>query len=356
MKRRMLRKLIDNWPFPWLGGALYAEGPVKRVTRKGGGQAMRALITGITGQDGSYLAESLLADGYEVHGILRRSSSFNTGRIDGIFDRLHLHRADMTDAGSLHRVIRAVRPTECYNLAAQSHVGDSFLIPDYTHATNAVGAAVLFEAIADLAPTCRIYQASTSELFGNSMPPQNESTTFQPCSPYAIAKLSAHLTARMFRESRGLHISCGILFNHESPRRGETFVTRKVARAVAAIQRGEADHVTLGNLGAKRDWGYAPEYVEAMRLMVARSHPGDYAIATGESHSVGELCVEAFGVAGLDWRKYVRSDPAYERPAEVFHLQGDPSLAERHLGWKAKTRFKELVRIMVQAEMDGGGR
>lgn len=318
----------------------------------------RALITGVTGQDGSYLAEFLLGKGYEVHGLKRRSSSFNTARVDGIYTDLHnqasrffLHFADMADASSLWKVLYTVQPDEIYNLAAQSHVRVSFDIPECTTDITATGTLRLLEAIRQTGIRTRFYQASSSEMFGSSPPPQSESTAFRPRSPYACAKLFAHNITINYRESYGLFACCGILFNHESPRRGETFVTRKIARAVAHIKHGLQDKLYLGNLNARRDWGYAPEYVEAMWLMLQQAEPADYVIGTGETHTVREFVEAAFGHAGLDWRGYVDTDPRYHRPVEVDALQADPSKAHAALGWSHRVGFDELVRMMVDAEL-----
>lgn len=312
----------------------------------------KALITGITGQDGSYLAEYLLNLGYSVHGTLRRSSSFNTGRIDHIFERLHLHYADMSDGGSLRNAIIKSTPDEIYNLAAQSHVKTSFEIPEYTADVTGVGVLRLLDAAREFAPEARIYQAGSSEMFGNEPAPQNENTPFRPRSPYGCAKVFAHNAAVNYRESYGMHVSNGILFNHESPRRGETFVTRKITKALGRIKKGLQFELVLGNLDARRDWGFAGDYVKGMHLMLQQGEPDDYVIATGETHSVRKFLDEAFGYAELDWRQYVLIDEKYFRPAEVDMLQGDASKAERILGWKPKTTFKELVRLMVDADKE----
>jgi GDPmannose 4,6-dehydratase len=333
--------------------------------------AKRALITGITGQDGSYLTELLLEKGYEVHGIIRRSSSFNTGRIDHLYQdphetprRLMLHYGDMNDASSLNRVLRLVQPDEIYNLAAQSHVKVSFDTPEYTGEIDALGALRLMEAIRELELRPRIYQASSSEMFGSSPAPQNESTPFQPRSPYAIAKLYAFWVTVNYREAYGLYAVNGILFNHESPRRGETFVTRKITRAVGRIVHGLQDRLYIGNLDARRDWGYAKDYVEAMWLMLQRDTPGDYVIATGESHTVRELCELAFARAGItiEWsgdrgvdrksgKTLIEIDPRYFRPTEVDDLRGDASKAQQELGWRARTSFAELIALMVDSDL-----
>lgn len=322
----------------------------------------RALITGITGQDGSYLAELLLERGYEVHGVIRRSSSFNTGRLDHIYmdphdpaRRLHLHYGDLTDGASLAALIRRVEPTEIYNLGAQSHVRVSFDTPEYTVDVGALGTVRLLEAIRDARSECRMYQASSSEMFGNAPPPQSELTPFEPRSPYAAGKLLAYWITRNYREAYGMFAGNGILFNHESPRRGETFVTRKITRALARIVKGEQDKLFLGNLDARRDWGYAKEYAEAMWLMLQQDKPDDFVIATGEVHSVREFLEAAFALVSLDWHRHVEIDPRYYRPTEVDLLQGDPSKAARLLGWRAKTTFRELVRLMVEADLKAVG-
>lgn len=320
----------------------------------------RALITGITGQDGSYLAELLLKKGYEVHGIIRRSSSFNTSRIDHIFEdphtpsaRLKLHYGDLNDGSNLNRLLEKIEPHEIYHLAAQSHVRVSFDLAEYTGDVTGLGALRILDAIRETGVPAKFYQASSSEMFGKAVEiPQRESTPFYPRSPYGCAKAYAfHLTVN-YREAYGLFACNGVLFNHESPRRGETFVTRKIAKAAARIRAGIENKLYLGNLDARRDWGYAPEFVEAMWRMMQADRPGDYVIATGESHSVREFCEQAFGHVGLDWQRHVEIDPRYHRPAEVDHLLGDYSKAKRELGWEPKVRFKELVRIMVDAELD----
>ena len=318
----------------------------------------RALITGITGQDGSYLAELLLDKGYDVYGLVRRSSSFNTGRIDHLYrdphedTHLHLVYGDLTDASSLNRVLRTVRPDEIYNLGAQSHVRVSFDVPDYTAEVGALGTVRLLEAIRESGFAPRFYQASSSELFGASPPPQSETTPFHPRSPYAAAKLYAYWITVNYREAYGLHASNGILFNHESPRRGETFVTRKITTAAARIKLGKQDKLFLGNLDARRDWGYAPDYVEAMWSMLQQDAPDDYVIATGETHSVREFLDEVFGQLDLDWRHYVEIDPRYFRPAEVDALCGDATKARTRLGWRPRTTFRELARKMVEHDFD----
>lgn len=319
----------------------------------------RALITGISGQDGSYLAEFLLAKNYDVYGIVRRSSSFNTERLDSIYQdphesavRLQLIYGDLNDASALNRILKEVQPHEIYNLGAQSHVRVSFDVPEFTGDVTALGAVRLLEAIRDSELQTRYYQASSSEMFGRVQAvPQTEMTPFYPRSPYAVAKLYAHWITVNFRESYGLHASCGILFNHESPRRGPTFVTRKITRAVAAIKHGLQDKLYLGNLDARRDWGYAPEYVEAMWLMLQQDTPDDFVIATGEQHTVREFLEAAFSLAGLDWRQHVEIDPRYFRPAEVDTLLGDASKAARILGWKPRTSFLQLVQIMLEADL-----
>ncbi|MFH1724567.1 MAG: GDP-mannose 4,6-dehydratase [Elusimicrobiota bacterium] len=319
----------------------------------------KALITGITGQDGSYLAELLLGKGYSVHGIVRRSSSMNRGRIDHLFAaprhprrRFNLHYGDLTDGSSLNRILEKVRPDEIYHLGAQSHVRVSFEVPEYTGDVTGLGCLRLLDALKDTRMKARFYQASSSEMFGNAKEvPQKETTRFCPASPYACAKVYAyHLTVN-YREAYGLFACNGILFNHESPRRGENFVSRKIARGVARIKAGVEKKLHLGNLEARRDWGFAPEYVEAMWLMLQQDKPGDYVIATAESHTVREFVELAFAHAGLDWKKHVEIDPRYFRPTEVAHLRGDFSKARRVLKWKPKVKFKELVRIMVDAEM-----
>lgn len=318
----------------------------------------KALITGCTGQDGSYLAELLLSKGYEVHGLKRRSSSFNTDRVDHIYHDFHesdarflLHYADLTDGGSLADLLYQIRPDELYNLGAQSHVKVSFEVPEYTAETVACGALRLLDAIRRTGIGCRYYQASSSEMFGSVPPPQNEATPFHPRSPYACAKVFAHNITVNYRESYGLHASSGILFNHESPRRGETFVTRKITRAVAHIKHGLQEKLYLGNLEARRDWGYAPDYVRAMWLMLQQDQPDDYVVGTGEAHTVREFLELAFARAGMDWKEYVEIDPRYFRPAEVDYLCADASKVRRVLGWEPEVTFQELVRIMVEADL-----
>jgi GDPmannose 4,6-dehydratase len=311
-----------------------------------------ALITGITGQDGSYLAELLLANGYDVHGVVRRSSTFGTQRIEHVFDSLHLHYGDVTDGGALMRIVLEVEPDEIYNLAAQSHVRVSFDQPHYTSESVALGTLNVLEAARSV-PGCRVYQASSSEQYGNASPePQNETTPFKPRSPYGCAKTFAHHLTVNYRESYGLHASCGILFNHESPRRGETFVTRKITRAVGRIKHGLQDKLFLGNMDAMRDWGFAGDYVEAMWLMLQEDEPGDYVIATGKTQTVREFCEAAFAAAGMDYRDYVEIDLRYYRPAEVDFLLGDAAKAERVLGWRPATQPDELVRLMVEADIE----
>ncbi len=319
----------------------------------------RALITGITGQDGSYLAELLLSKGYEVHGLRRRSSSFNTSRIDHLISdfrhdkgaRLFLQYADLTDSTSLIKILYNLQPDEIYNLGAQSHVHVSFEIPEYTCDVTGLGTIRILEAVRETGIKTRIYQASSSEMFGSTPPPQSEKSPFHPRSPYACAKVFAYHAAVNYRESYGMYVSNGILFNHESPRRGENFVTRKVTRAIARIKRGLQDKLYLGNLEARRDWGYAPEYVEAMWQMLQQDKPDDYVIATRESRSVEEFVTAAFDHAEMDWREYVEIDPVYYRPAEVDLLVGNASKAKELLGWEAKTRISELVKILVDADI-----
>jgi GDPmannose 4,6-dehydratase len=318
----------------------------------------RALITGITGQDGSYLAEQLLGKGYEVHGLVRRSSSFNTERIDPIYrDRheedvkLFLHYADLTESSRLVRVMNDIDPDEVYHLGAQSHVRVSFDVPEYTSDVTGMGTVRLLEAIRDAGVDTRFYQASSSEMYGSTPPPQSEATPFHPRSPYAVAKVAAFWITVNYRESYGMHASNGILFNHESPRRGETFVTRKITRALARIQAGLQDKLFLGNLDALRDWGYAPDYTDAMWRILQCDEPDDYVIATGEMHSVREFLDESAEHLGLDWERHVEIDPRYYRPAEVDALCGDPTKASERLGWEPTVTFKELVRIMVDADV-----
>jgi GDPmannose 4,6-dehydratase len=322
----------------------------------------KALITGITGQDGSYLAELLLAKGYEVHGIIRRASSFNTSRIDHLYTdphvngvKLFLHYGDLADAVQMVKLLYALQPDEIYNLAAQSHVRVSFDVPEYTGDVVGVGAVRILEAIreAGLVKKCRYYQASSSEMYGKVQEvPQTETTPFWPRSPYGCAKMYAYWLTVNYRESYNLHASNGILFNHESPRRGETFVTRKITRAATRIKMGLQDSLYLGNLDAKRDWGYAKEYVEMMWVMLQQDNPDDYVVGTNETHSVKEFCEVAFARLDLDWEKYVKYDNRYERPAEVDLLIGNPAKAKKQLGWEPKVRFKELVELMVDADLE----
>ena len=320
----------------------------------------KALITGITGQDGSYLAELLLAKGYEVHGIVRRSSSFSTERIEHIYldahlpgGNLHLHYGDLNDGSSLQRVLASVVPDEIYNLGAQSHVRISFDVPEYTADVTAMGTLRLLEAVRSLGLAARFYQASSSEMYGKvAQTPQTERTPFHPRSPYACAKVFAHHITVNYRESYGLHASCGILFNHESPRRGENFVTRKITRGLTRIKLGIQPRLFLGNLDARRDWGFAGDYAEAMWLMLQQDEPDDYVIATGETHSVREFLDAVGEVLDLDWRPYVDVDPRYFRPAEVDVLQGDATKARAVLGWMPKTTFLDLVRIMTEADLE----
>ena len=317
-----------------------------------------AFITGITGQDGSYLAELLLSKGYEVHGLIRRSSTFNTSRIDHIYQDTHepnpklfLHYGDLIDGVGLTNLIREIKPDEVYNLGAQSHVQVSFTMPQYTGQVDAVGAVGLLEAIRSAEINTRFYQASTSELFGSTPPPQNEESVFRPRSPYAAAKLMAYWCTVNYREGYGMHASNGILFNHESPRRGETFVTRKISRAVAAIAAGSKTKLFLGNLDAIRDWGYAKEYVESMWLMLQQEKPSDYVVATGVGATVRDFADAAFAHVGLNWEDHVVVDQKYIRPTEVDALIGDPSKTERELGWRATTHWQELAQIMVISDL-----
>jgi len=318
----------------------------------------KALITGITGQDGSYLAEQLLARGYEVHGLIRRSSSFNTGRLADIYrDRhendvkLFLHYADLAESSRLVRLIYEIQPDEVYHLGAQSHVRVSFDIPEYTMDVTGMGTIRMLEAIRDAQITPRFYQASSSEMFGSAPPPQGENTPFHPRSPYAVAKVMGFWAAVNYRESYGMHASNGILFNHESPRRGETFVTRKITRALVRIQAGLQEKLYLGNLDAKRDWGYAPDFTEAMWMIVQHDEPGDYVIATGEMHSVRDFLNAAGEHLGIDWEKVVEIDPTYYRAAEVDALCGDATKAREQLGWEPTVTFNELVKIMIDADV-----
>jgi GDPmannose 4,6-dehydratase len=321
-----------------------------------------ALITGITGQDGSYLAELLLSKGYEVHGLIRRASTFNTERIEHIYKdphdpnaRLYLHYGDLANGEQLNNLIYNIKPAEVYHLGAQSHVRVSFDTPEYTGDVTGLGTTRILDAIRRSGIKTRYYQASSSELFGASAPPQDETTPFLPRSPYACAKLYAYWMVVGYREGYNLFGCNGILFNHESPRRGETFVTRKITRALAHILTGQQSKLYLGNLEAKRDWGYAPEYVEAMWMMLQQDQPGDYVIGTGEAHSVQEFLEEAFAYADLDWKEFVEVDPRYFRPTDVAYLLADASRAREVLGWEPKVTFKELVRIMVDADMEALG-
>ena len=323
----------------------------------------KALVTGITGQDGSYLAELLLAKGYEVHGLIRRSSSFNTGRIDHLYQdphepdvRFFLHYSDLTDSSSLVTWLNRLKPDEVYNLGAQSHVGVSFEMPEFTADTAGMGTLRLLEAVRHADWPVRFYQAGSSEMFGKvAESPQTERTPFYPRSPYAVAKVFAHQMTIQYREAYGLFAANGILFNHESPRRGPTFVTRKITRGIAAILAGREQKVYLGNLDARRDWGYAPEYVEAMWLMLQQSEPDDFVIATGEMHSVREFVDEAFALVGLEWQQHVEIDPRYFRPTEVDELCGDASKARTTIGWEPKTTFHTLVRLMLEADLREAG-
>ena len=317
-----------------------------------------ALITGVTGQDGSYLAELLLSKGYEVHGLIRRSSTFNTSRIDHIYQdphdpnpKLFLHYGDLIDGVGLTNLVREIKPDEVYNLGAQSHVQVSFTMPQYTGQVDAVGAVGLLEALRSADTNARFYQASTSELYGSTPPPQNEESPFHPRSPYAAAKLMAYWCTVNYREGYGMHATNGILFNHESPRRGETFVTRKITRAVAEIAKGSKKKLFLGNLDAVRDWGYAKEYVESMWLMLQKDKPSDYVVATGVGATVKDFAEAAFSHAGLNWQDHIEVDQKYIRPTEVDALIGDPSKATKDLNWKATTHWKELAGIMVDADI-----
>lgn len=321
-----------------------------------------ALLTGITGQDGSYLAELLLSKGYQVNGIIRRSSSFNTARVEHIYQDPHekdykfrLWYGDLADSSVLVKLLAEIRPDEVYNLGAQSHVKVSFEIPEYTADVDAVGTLRLLEAIHFLKLPCKFYQGSSSEMFGSSLPPQNEMTPFRPRSPYAIAKVFSHYMTVNYREAYGIFAVSGILFNHESIRRGETFVTRKITHGIAKILAKKQDKIYLGNLEAKRDWGYAPDYVEGIWMMLQQEKPDDYVLATSETHSVREFLEEAFGLVGLDWKTYVETDPRYLRPTEVEELHGDASKAAQKLGWKARVRFKDLVRLMVIEDLKKEG-
>ena len=321
-----------------------------------------ALITGITGQDGSYLAELLLAKGYTVHGLIRRASTFNTQRIDHLYQdphdpdaRLILHYGDLSDSGQLTNLFYEVRPDEVYHLGAQSHVRVSFDMPDYTGDITGLGTVRLLEAIRKSGVKCRLYQASSSEMFGDAPAPQNEQTAFRPRSPYAAAKVYAYWLVRNYCEAYGLYACNGIMFNHESPRRGETFVSRKITRALAAIRAGRQQKLFLGNLDARRDWGFAPEYVEGMWLLLQQDAPQNLVFGTGEAHSVREFVTEAFAYVNLDWRDYVAVDARYIRPIEVMLLQADPVEAKRRLGWQPRVAFADLVKIMVDADLESGG-
>jgi len=327
----------------------------------GGKKLKKALITGITGQDGSYLAELLLSKGYEVHGMIRRASTFNTRRIDHIYRdphangdpvHLYLHYGDLTASDTLLDIIYNIRPDEIYHLGAQSHVRVSFDMPEFTGDVTGLGTARILEAIRKSGVKARFYQASSSEMFGSAKPPQNENTPFEPRSPYAVAKLYSYWLTRNYREAYHIFAVNGILFNHESPRRGETFVTRKITRALASIRAGKQKVLYLGNLDSRRDWGYAPEYVEAMWMMLNRDEPDDFVIGTGEAHTVREFLDEAFGYLDMDWHEYVKIDPRYFRPTEVDYLLADATKARTVLGWEPKVRFRELVRIMVDADLE----
>src|SRR5215208_396538 len=334
-----------------------ADGPHAPLPRVPG-TTKRALITGISGQDGSYLAELLLERGYEVHGIIRRSSSFNTDRIDHLYHdpheqgvRLFTHYGDLADATALIKLLYELQVDEIYHLGAQSHVRVSFEIPEYTFDVTAAGTLRLLEAMREAGVNPRFYQASSSEMFGAAPPPQNEETPFHPRSPYGVSKLAAYWAAVNYREAYDMFAVNGILFNHESPRRGETFVTRKITRAVARIAAGLQEKLYLGNLDAKRDWGHAPDFVEAMWLMLQADEPEDFVIATGETHTVREVVEIAFGRQGIDWEPYVEIDPKYYRPSEVDVLLGDASKAKEKLGWEPRVRFRELVELMVDADV-----
>lgn len=332
--------------------ALYEEAPLSK----------RALITGITGQDGSYLTELLLGKGYEVHGIIRRASTFNTDRIDHIYQdphskerRLYLHYGDLSTGEQLSNLIYNMQPDEIYHLGAQSHVRVSFDAPEFTGNITGLGTTRILEAVRNSGITCRFYQAGSSEMFGSAPSPQNENTPFHPRSPYGAAKLYGHWMTVNYREAYGMFSANGILFNHESPRRGETFVTRKITRAAARIHAGRQDKLYLGNLDARRDWGYAPEYVEGMWHILQQEAPADYVLGTGEAHTVREFLEEAFAYLELDWRDYVELDPRYLRPAEVESLLADASKAHRELGWEPRIKFRELVRIMVDGDIEAIG-
>lgn len=312
-----------------------------------------ALITGITGQDGSYLAELLIEKNYEVHGIMRRNSTFTTGRIEHIFEQVELHYGDLADSSSLQHIISSIQPDEIYNLAAQSHVKVSFDVPEYTGDVTAIGTVRLLEAIRTAAPKAKFYQASSSEMFGKVLEvPQTEKTPFYPRSPYGAAKVYSYWITKNYRESYDMFTCNGILFNHESPRRGETFVTRKITRAVAAIKMGKQKKLYLGNLDAKRDWGFAGDYVEAMWLMLQQDKADDYVVATNETHTVKEFCEKAFGHVGLNWKDYVEVSDKYYRPSEVDLLIGDPEHAKKQLNWEPKVTFEGLVKMMVDADLE----
>ena len=319
----------------------------------------KALITGVTGQDGSYLSEYLLSKGYEVHGLIRRSSTFNTSRIDHLYQDPHnseinfiLHYGDITDGVGISSLIRKIQPDEIYNLAAQSHVKVSFEMPDFTGQVDALGTIRILEAIRASEIQTKFYQASTSEIFGSTKPPQNENSAFAPRSPYAVAKLYSYWVTRNYREAYGLHATNGILFNHESPRLGETFVTRKITRAVAAIKQGRQEKLYLGNLEAIRDWGYAKEYVESMWLMLQQENPDDYVVATGVGASVRDFCEVSFATAGLDWQDFVVTDKRYQRPTEVDALIGNPEKIRIKLGWSAKTNWQDLAKLMTEFDLE----
>ena len=323
----------------------------------------KAFITGITGQDGSYLAEFLLRKGYEVHGIIRRASTFNTDRLDHLYKdphdkgvKLFLHYGDINDSNTIYKLLAVTKPDEVYNLAAQSHVRVSFDLPEYTMDTVGLGTVRILEALKDLnMKKTRFYQASSSEMFGNSPAPQNENTPFDPRSPYAVAKVMAHNITKNYREGYKMFACSGILFNHESPQRGQTFLTRKVTVAIAEILAGRQKYVYLGNLDAKRDWGYAPEYVKAMWMMLQQKKPEDFVIATGETHAVREFVETAFSLAGLNWKRHVKIDSRYLRPTEVDLLQGDFSKAKKKLGWEPKVKFRDLIKIMLNSDFKKAG-
>jgi len=323
----------------------------------------KAFITGITGQDGSYLAEFLLRKGYEVHGIIRRASTFNTDRLDHLYKdphdksvKLFLHYGDINDSNTIYKLLAVTKPDEVYNLAAQSHVRVSFDLPEYTMDTVGLGTVRILEALKDLnMKKTRFYQASSSEMFGNSPAPQNENTPFDPRSPYAVAKVMAHNITKNYREGYKMFACSGILFNHESPQRGQTFLTRKVTVAIAEILAGRQKYIYLGNLDAKRDWGYAPEYVKAMWLMLQQKKPEDFVIATGETHAVREFVETAFSLAGLNWKRHVKIDSRYLRPTEVDLLQGDFSKAKKKLGWEPKVKFRDLIKIMLNSDFKKAG-